>query len=135
MACGFQMESHQDSVAKLRDSLGGSGEAGGYDDVWLLRFVLSHKDDLEAARKAAANAIAWREKNAKLLQVRLVSLTLTMVGCTANCGCRQSARVWVRAARRLRRMELGVFRLADRSFISGSVAVSQSGTFRRTTLG
>ena len=38
-----------------------------YDDIWALRFVLSHPEDAEAVAAAKAN-IAWRREKAEMLQ-------------------------------------------------------------------
>ena len=45
------------------------GDAGAeYDDIWILRFVLSHKKEAEAVHAAEAT-LDWRAKNVDLIQV------------------------------------------------------------------
>ena len=50
-------EKHGERVRVLLQALSGDGHAVGegtpYDEIWALRFVLSHPEDAEAARNAA----------------------------------------------------------------------------------
>ena len=56
------LREHSTSISSLRQSL-----ACQVDDVWLLRYVLSFKDDLPAAIHAAKAAITWRRENSSLV--------------------------------------------------------------------
>jgi hypothetical protein len=55
---------HKDILKPLYDAA--SPHPHQYDDIWALRFVLSHADDTEAVTAAAAN-IVWRKEKAAML--------------------------------------------------------------------
>ena len=61
---------HGERVRVLLQALRGDGHAVGdstpYDDIWALRFVLSHPEDAEAARNAA-ETLRWRAENKEML--------------------------------------------------------------------
>lgn len=61
---------HGERVRVLLQALRGDGHAVGdstpYDDIWALRFVLSHPEDADAAR-AAAETLRWRAEMKEML--------------------------------------------------------------------
>jgi hypothetical protein len=63
---------HAPRVRALRDALvaelgaGRVGDGTEYDDVWMLRFVLSNADDAEALSRAR-QTVEWRESKAEML--------------------------------------------------------------------
>ena len=61
---------HGERVRVLLQALRGDGHAVGdstpYDDIWALRFVLSHPEDADAAR-AAAETLRWRAEKKEML--------------------------------------------------------------------
>ena len=61
---------HGERVRVLLQALRGDGHAVGdstpYDDIWALRFVLSHPEDADAAR-AAAETLRWRAEMQEML--------------------------------------------------------------------
>lgn len=63
---------HRHDIAELRTSLEVDLDEAGHpefaDDVWLLRYVLSYKDDAAGATSAARQAIKWRQENASLVE-------------------------------------------------------------------
>ena len=63
-------EKHGARVRVLLQTLSGDGHAVGdstpYDDIWALRFVLSHPEDADAAR-AAAETLRWRAEKKEML--------------------------------------------------------------------
>jgi hypothetical protein len=63
-------EKHGERVRVLLQALSGDGHAVGegtpYDEIWALRFVLSHPEDAEAARNAA-ETLRWRAENKDML--------------------------------------------------------------------
>jgi len=61
------LREHRGIISALRRSLAVEVEAQ-VDDVWLLRYALSFKDDLPAAIQAAKAAITWRRENSNLVQ-------------------------------------------------------------------
>ncbi len=54
------------AVAKLRAALGSELPAA-WDDIWLLRFCLSFAGDAAKQESSARSCLAWRAKNAPLL--------------------------------------------------------------------
>uniref|UniRef100_A0A7S0WGT6 CRAL-TRIO domain-containing protein n=1 Tax=Pyramimonas obovata TaxID=1411642 RepID=A0A7S0WGT6_9CHLO len=63
------LKEHADKINGVRKGLEAKGLklSEEYDDIWILRFVLSHKKEPEAT-KAAEFALDWRAKNAELIQ-------------------------------------------------------------------
>ena len=63
-------QKHGERVRVLLQALRGDGHAVGdstpYDDIWALRFVLSHPEDADAAR-AAAETLRWRAEKKEML--------------------------------------------------------------------
>ncbi len=63
-------EKHGARVRVLLQTLSGDGHVVGdstpYDDIWALRFVLSHPEDADAAR-AAAETLRWRAEKKEML--------------------------------------------------------------------
>ena len=63
-------EKHGARVRVLLQTLSGDGHGVGdstpYDDIWALRFVLSHPEDADAAR-AAAETLRWRAEKKEML--------------------------------------------------------------------
>jgi hypothetical protein len=45
------------------------------DELWLLRFLLSHNGDVEEACTAAEKTLAWREENAEMLKAARCSVS------------------------------------------------------------
>lgn len=58
------LREHREATAALRQRL--AEEA--LDDVWLLRYVLSFRDDLPGAAQAARAALSWRRENSGIVE-------------------------------------------------------------------
>jgi hypothetical protein len=62
------LEANADAVAIVASKTGTGGPSGGeYDDVWLLRFVLAAKGDVDAAAAMVETTLAWRRGEGKAI--------------------------------------------------------------------
>ena len=68
-----------------RCRLGPVGEGTTYDDIWALRFCLSHEDDAEALSHAR-RTLAWRKEHAEMLELagKATSLIEKKAGCNPD---------------------------------------------------
>jgi len=67
------LEKHAKAIASVRESIldddeckalyGKGDNTKRYDDIWILRYVLSHKGHVKSASKAAMNTIKFREES------------------------------------------------------------------------
>ena len=67
------LEQHKDTIAALRTTLGGDlpADRAEYDDIFLLRYVLSHKGDVDKCADCVRKTIQWRIDNADKLKAAI----------------------------------------------------------------